>query len=146
MDRDPALRVRHDQSLIHGIEGRLETGRSGDPGILHAADIGDVHEHAEDGRHVARLAAFRRAARYDVADLAVGTDQPQLELVVARLRDYGVRFTRPVPVPAQGPVRIEVEATVGLLDQESGEARIDIAARVDGTTVLGRAQARVALG
>lgn len=63
----------------------------------------------------------------------------------ARLREYGVRFTRPVPVPAEGTVRVEVEATVGLLDEPAGEARIDLTARVDGATVLGRAQVRVAL-
>ena len=61
-----------------------------------------------------------------------------------RVLEYGVRFTRPVPVPPEGTVRLEVEAKVGqLLD---GEARIDVTARVGGQTVLGRAQVRVALG
>ena len=61
-----------------------------------------------------------------------------------RVLEYGVRFTRPVPVPSEGTVRLEVEATVGqLLD---GEARIDVTAKVDGQTVLGRAQVQVALG
>jgi acyl dehydratase len=61
-----------------------------------------------------------------------------------RVLEYGVRFTRPVPVPPEGPVRLEVVATVGQL--QDGEARIDITAKVDGQTVLGRAQVRVALG
>lgn len=61
-----------------------------------------------------------------------------------RVRDYQVRFTRPVPVPAEGAVRLEIEAKVGLI--EDIEARIDITARVGGPTVLGRAQVRVQLG
>jgi acyl dehydratase len=61
-----------------------------------------------------------------------------------RVLEYGVRFTRPVPVPPEGSVRLEVVATVGQL--QDGEARIDITAKVDGQTVLGRAQVRVALG
>ena len=64
----------------------------------------------------------------------------------AALREWGVRFTRPVPVPPEGGVVLEVEAVVGALDEPAGEARIDVTARVDGRTVLGRAQARVALG
>ena len=63
---------------------------------------------------------------------------------IAALREYRVRFTRPVPVPPRGDVRLEVEATVARI--EGGEARIDVTARVDGATVLGRAQARIALG
>lgn len=61
-----------------------------------------------------------------------------------RVLEYGVRFTRPVPVPPEGSVRLEVEAKVGqLLD---GEARVDVTASLDGRTVLGRAQVRVAVG
>jgi acyl dehydratase len=61
----------------------------------------------------------------------------------AAIRDYQVRFTRPVPVPPEGGVRLDVEAKVGLLDGD--EARIDITAKVGGQTVLGRAQVRVVL-
>jgi acyl dehydratase len=61
-----------------------------------------------------------------------------------RIRDYQVRFTRPVPVPPEGTVLLELEAKVGLLDGD--EARIDVTAKVGGQTVLGRAQVRVALG
>lgn len=64
---------------------------------------------------------------------------------VARVRDYQVRFTRPVPVPPEGDVLLEVEAKVGAIDDAAGEVRIDLVARVAGATVLGRAQARVAL-
>ena len=59
-----------------------------------------------------------------------------------RVLEYGVRFTRPVPVPPEGGVRLELEAKVGQLQE--GEARIDVTAKVDGQTVLGRAQVRVA--
>jgi acyl dehydratase len=60
-----------------------------------------------------------------------------------RVRDYQVRFTRPVPVPSEGTVRLEIEAKVGQLDGDV--ARIDVVAKVGGQTVLGRAQVRVAL-
>jgi acyl dehydratase len=63
----------------------------------------------------------------------------------ARIRDYQVRFTRPVPVPPEGEVVLEVEAKVARVDDEQGTARIDLTARVDGATVLGRAQVLVAL-
>jgi acyl dehydratase len=72
--------------------------------------------------------------------------QPVVERFGAdRIRDYQVRFTRPVPVPPEGEVRLELEAKVGQLDAEAGEARIDVTAKVGGQTVLGRAQVRVAL-
>jgi acyl dehydratase len=72
--------------------------------------------------------------------------QPVVERFGAdRIRDYQVRFTRPVPVPTEGEVRLEVEAKVGRLDPEAGEARIDVTAKVGGQTVLGRAQVVVAL-
>jgi acyl dehydratase len=61
-----------------------------------------------------------------------------------RIRDYQVRFTRPVPVPPEGTVRLEIEAKVGQL--EGDEARIDVTTKVGAQTVLGRAQVRVALG
>lgn len=60
-----------------------------------------------------------------------------------RIRDYQVRFTRPVPVPPEGSVRLELEAKVGLVDADG--ARIDVVAKVGGQTVLGRAQVRVSL-
>jgi acyl dehydratase len=62
-----------------------------------------------------------------------------------RIRDYQVRFTRPIPVPPQGDVVLSVEAKVGQVDEEAQEARIDLTAKVGGQTVLGRAQVRVSL-
>jgi acyl dehydratase len=64
---------------------------------------------------------------------------------LARLRDYQVRFTRPVPVPPEGEVTLQVEAKVGRIDADEGVARIDLVAKVDDVTVLGRAQALVGL-
>ncbi len=60
--------------------------------------------------------------------------------------DYGVRFTRPVPVPDPGAATVEVSAAVGALDPGAGTARIDLTVTCDGVRVLGKAQAVVRLG
>jgi acyl dehydratase len=60
-----------------------------------------------------------------------------------RLVSYGCRFTRPVVVPDPGEVEVVVRAVVGSLDAEAGTARIDLTVSVDGSTVLGKAQAHV---
>ena len=57
--------------------------------------------------------------------------------------DYGVRFTRPVPVDGTDGATLHVLAKVGVVD-EAG-ARIDLTVTLDGATVLGKAQVRVAL-
>lgn len=57
--------------------------------------------------------------------------------------EYGVRFTRPVVVKPETGATLTVVATVGSI--EEGVARIDLTVTVDGTTVLGKARARVAL-
>jgi acyl dehydratase len=59
--------------------------------------------------------------------------------------DYGVRFTRPVPVPDDDEgATVEVTATVAaLLDDK--RVRVDLKAVHGGKTVLGRAQAVVQL-
>ena len=59
--------------------------------------------------------------------------------------DYGVRFTRPVPVPDPGAATVEVTATVGALDPGAGTARVDLTVTCDGVRVLGKAQAVVRL-
>jgi acyl dehydratase len=59
--------------------------------------------------------------------------------------DYGVRFTRPVPVPDPGAAVVEVTGTVGALDAEAGTARVDLTVTCDGTRVLGKAQVVVRL-
>jgi len=60
-----------------------------------------------------------------------------------KVLDYAVRFTRPVLVPATGHATVTVVAKVGALEQ--GVARIDLTVTVDDQTVLGKAQARVAV-
>ena len=60
-----------------------------------------------------------------------------------KVLDYTVRFTRPVLVPASGHATVTVVAKVGAL--EEGVARIDLTVTVDDQTVLGKAQARVAV-
>ena len=63
----------------------------------------------------------------------------------ALVRGYTTRFTQPVPVPATGSVTLEVVAVVGAIDETRRTARVDLTAEVDGTKVLGRARATLAL-
>ncbi len=58
---------------------------------------------------------------------------------------YGVRFTKPVVVPDPGAATLEVTAVVAAKDDETRTVRVDITARCDDATVLGRAQATVRL-
>lgn len=59
--------------------------------------------------------------------------------------DYGVRFTRPVPVPDPGEAVVEIVATVAAVDAEAGTARVDLTVSTEGVKVLGRAQVLVRL-
>lgn len=61
----------------------------------------------------------------------------------SRLVEYGVRFTRPVVVPAEGVATLNILAKVGQTDGDT--ARIDLTVTFGETTVLGKAQARVRL-
>jgi acyl dehydratase len=54
--------------------------------------------------------------------------------------DFGVRFTKPVVVPASGQAEISVKATVAVLEEESQRARIDLTTQFEENTVLGKAQ------
>jgi acyl dehydratase len=59
--------------------------------------------------------------------------------------DYGVRFTRPVPVPDDDTgSTVEVAGKVAAV-LEDKRVRVDLTATYAGATVLGRAQAVVAL-
>lgn len=58
--------------------------------------------------------------------------------------DYQTRFTRPVPVPAEG-AEIEVAATIGAIDAEARTVRVDLTVMSAGARVLGKAQAVVRL-
>ena len=63
----------------------------------------------------------------------------------ARVVEYGVRFTRPVPVPDDGTgAALEVTGKVAAL-LDDGRVRVDLTATHAGSKVLGRAQAVVAL-
>jgi hypothetical protein len=59
--------------------------------------------------------------------------------------EYGVRFTRPVVVPDDDRgAHVDITGVVGAkLDDNT--VRVDLTASVDGTTVLGKAQAVVRL-
>ena len=68
----------------------------------------------------------------------------------ARILDYQVRFTRPVVVDPEEGAKVEVVATVAVLDEpvdgvEPRTARIDLTVTFGGQTVLGKAQVRVVL-
>jgi acyl dehydratase len=64
----------------------------------------------------------------------------------ARVVEYGVRFTRPVPVPDDDEgATVEVTGKVAAL-LENGRVRVDLTATHGGAKVLGRAPAVVALG
>ncbi len=63
----------------------------------------------------------------------------------ARVREYGVRFTRPVVVPDDDEgVEITVDGVVGTI--ADGRARVDLTVASAGTKVLGQARASVAVG
>ncbi len=62
-----------------------------------------------------------------------------------RIRDYQVRFTRPVVVDPADGAELTVSAKVAAIDTEAGTARIDLTVRFGGDTVLGKAQVLVAL-
>lgn len=63
----------------------------------------------------------------------------------AKILDYGVRFTKPVPVSGSASTNLKVVATIGALDEESQRARVDLTTSYEETTVLGKAQAWVQL-
>ena len=60
-----------------------------------------------------------------------------------KVLDYQVRFTRPVVVDPTDGATVTVVAKVGALDD--AEIRIDLTVTYNGSTVLGKAQARVSL-
>jgi acyl dehydratase len=60
-----------------------------------------------------------------------------------RILDYGVRFTKPVVVDPENGADVHITATVGAVDDTA--ARIDLKVTFDETTVLVKAQLRVAV-
>ena len=73
--------------------------------------------------------------------------QPVIDWIgdAARVVDYGVRFTRPVVVPASGAATLNIIATIALLDAEALRARVDLACSFEENNVLGKAQVWVQL-
>jgi acyl dehydratase len=62
------------------------------------------------------------------------------------VKQYEVRFTRPVVVPDDDRgATVEVTAVIGALDAQAHTARVDVTAKFNGQTVLGKARATVAL-
>jgi acyl dehydratase len=62
-----------------------------------------------------------------------------------KILDYGVRFTRPVVVPANGEAVLLVIAKVAALEEETRRVRIDLTVTFEENTVLGKAQVWVQL-
>jgi acyl dehydratase len=62
-----------------------------------------------------------------------------------KVLDYGVRFTKPIVVPAKGEAVLLVIARVAVLEEETQKARIDLAVTFEESTVLGKAQVWVQL-
>ena len=73
--------------------------------------------------------------------------QPVIDWVqdAAKVLDYGVRFTKPVVVPATGVATLTVTATVAQLDEETSKARVDLTCSFEENNVLGKAQVWVQL-
>jgi acyl dehydratase len=67
-----------------------------------------------------------------VAEFAGGSD---------RLVEFGARFIKPVPVPAEGGVDLTIEGTVTAVDEHGAD--IDLTVTAAGVKVLGMAKARV---
>ena len=63
----------------------------------------------------------------------------------ARIVDYGVRFTKPVVVPAQGFSTLSVTGTIAALDEELQRVRVDLSCSFEENNVLGKAQVWVQL-
>ncbi len=61
----------------------------------------------------------------------------------AKILDYGVRFTKPVVVDPEAGADLQVVATVGAVDDTA--ARIDLKVTFGETTVLVKAQLRIAV-
>jgi acyl dehydratase len=71
--------------------------------------------------------------------------QPVVDWLGTRgvITEYGVRFTRPVPVDAVEGASLTVVAKVGAVDDAG--TRIDLTVTFNNETVLGKAQVRVVL-
>ena len=107
-------------------------GASGDFNAIHYRD------------DVARSVGLDGVLAHGMLTMGIAV-QPVVDWLGTRgtIVDYQVRFTRPVPVGADSGATVTVVAKVGVVDEDG--ARIDLTVTVDGSTVLGKAQVRVAL-
>lgn len=62
-----------------------------------------------------------------------------------RVIDYGVRFTKPVYVPADSSAEVVVSGKIAAIDLEAGTVRVDLTAVCNELAVLGKAQAVIKL-
>lgn len=62
-----------------------------------------------------------------------------------RVIDYGVRFTKPVYVPADSSAEVVVSGKIAAIDLEAGTVRVDLTAICNELAVLGKAQAVIKL-
>jgi len=62
-----------------------------------------------------------------------------------RVKEYSVRFTKPVVVPYEGGTDVVVAGVVKAVDVDSGKATVELSATCGGDRVLGRARAVVQL-
>jgi acyl dehydratase len=64
----------------------------------------------------------------------------------AAIRSFAVRFTRPVVVPDDDTgASVELSGKIAALDEAAGSATVEVTARFEGRSVLGRAVAEVNL-
>jgi acyl dehydratase len=71
--------------------------------------------------------------------------QPVIEWIgdPGRVRDYQVKFTRPVVVDPAAGATVTVVAKVGAVDLEAQTARVDLTVTYEEATVLGKAQVQL---
>ena len=62
-----------------------------------------------------------------------------------RVIDYGVRFTKPVYVPADSSAEVVVSGKIAAIDLEAGTVRVDLTAICNELAILGKAQAVIKL-
>lgn len=62
-----------------------------------------------------------------------------------RIRSFGTRFSRPIPVPNPGVAEVEITGKVGAVN-EDGTIRVDVAVTFEGRGVLAKCQGVVGPG
>ena len=134
-----------DVSHVRKIQKRRKECGRGDASVLCG---GHVSEHTRD-----QSPTYTVPDHIDVGlagclfDGVDGLKRPLKKVVrKAFVREFGTRFTRPVYVPddADGAT-VEFTGVVSALDPEARTAKVDVTAKFNGQTILGRARATVQL-